>query len=80
MALSGSTLLSKGNDINKAVVLGIDKLKDNDISIITVYAGSDINGDEAEKLKEMLDKKFKHIDFAFYRGDQPVYYYLISME
>ena len=80
MALSGSTLISKGTDISKAVISSIDKLKDNNISIITVYVGSSINGDDAEKLEETLNKKFKDMDFAFYRGDQPVYYYLISME
>ena len=80
MALSGSTLLAKGNDINKAVISSIDKLKDSNISIITIYAGSSINGDDANKLEELLKKKFKDVDFAFYRGDQPVYYYLISME
>ena len=80
MSLSGSTLLAKGKDINKAVISSIDKLKDSDVSIITVYAGCDVNGDDSKKLEEMLNKKFKDVDFAFYRGDQPVYYYLVSME
>ena len=80
MALSGSKIVGKGKDINKVTAAMITSLCDDDIQMITVYAGKDISSEQMEKLQEMCEKKHKNVEFAFYRGDQPVYYYLVSLE
>ncbi len=80
MGLSGSAILTKGKDANKVCAGVIEKLCDDSVSMVTVYAGADINGDEMDALEKTLTKKYKNIDFSFYRGDQPVYYYFVSLE
>ena len=80
MGLSGSAILVKGKDANKVCASVVDKLCDDSVSMVTVYAGADINSEEMENLEKLLTKKHKNIDFSFYRGDQPVYYYFVSLE
>jgi DAK2 domain fusion protein YloV len=80
MCMFSGSIAAKGKDINKTAVAALNKLNDGDISMVTVYAGADINGDRAAEFEKLLNKKFPGIDFAFYRGDQPVYYYLITLE
>ena len=80
MALSGSKIVGKGKDINKVTLAMINNMCDDDTQMVTVYAGKDISSEQMEKLQESCEKKHKNIEFAFYRGDQPVYYYLVSAE
>ncbi|MBQ7950191.1 MAG: DAK2 domain-containing protein [Clostridia bacterium] len=80
MGLSGSAILTKGKDANKVCASVVEKLCDDSVSMVTIYAGADINGDEMDELEKLLTKKYKNIDFSFYRGDQPVYYYFVSLE
>lgn len=80
MGLSGSAILTKGKDANKVCAGVIEKLCDDSVSMVTVYAGADINSEEMDDLEKVLTKKYKNIDFSFYRGDQPVYYYFVSLE
>ena len=80
MGLNGSNLIAKGKEPNKVCAAVIDKLCDDGVSMITIYAGADITGEKMDALEKTLTKKYKNIDFSFYRGDQPVYYYFISLE
>lgn len=80
MALSGSKIVGKGKDVNKVTASMINNMCDDDTQMVTVYAGRDISSEQMEKLQEMCEKKNKNVEFAFYRGDQPVYYYLVSAE
>ncbi len=80
MGLCGSSILTKGKDINKVTQTLIGKLIDDNSQMVTVYAGKDISSDVMNELEEACTKKFKNTEFSFYRGDQPVYYYLVSVE
>ena len=80
MALSGSKIIGKGKDVNKVTAAMINAMCDSDTQTVTVYAGKDITSEQTEKLREICEKKHKNIEFSFYRGDQPVYYYLVSVE
>ena len=80
MGLCGSQIISKGKDINKVTLELINKLVDKSSQMVTVYAGKDVNSDMMAELEKMCSKKHKDMEFSFYRGDQPVYYYLVSVE
>ncbi len=80
MGLSGSSILTKGKEPSKVCSAVIEKLCDDSVSMVTVYAGEDVTDEEMEALEKSLTKKFKNIDFSFYRGEQPVYYYFVSLE
>jgi len=80
MALAGSKIVGKGKDINKVTAAMINSLMDDSVQMVTVYAGKDITSEQMEALETTCKKKHKNVEFAFYRGDQPVYYYLVSLE
>ncbi len=80
MGLCGSSIVTKGKDINKVTQTLIGKLIDDNSQMVTVYAGKDISSDVMNELEEACTKKYKNTEFSFYRGDQPVYYYLVSVE
>ena len=51
-----------------------------DASVISVYSGADVTDLEAGKLADALTREYPGCDVELYRGDQPVYYYIISVE
>ena len=80
IGLSGKKILAKGQSINETTVEMIEKMVDEDASFISLYAGEDVGDDEAEELEEKLEEAFPDMDVEIMRGEQPIYYYLISVE
>lgn len=48
--------------------------------LISIYYGSDCNSDEVNSFVEKLEKKYDDIDIQCYNGEQPLYYFIISVE
>ena len=80
IGLSGKKILAKGQSINETTIEMIKKMVDEDSSFISLYAGEDVSVDEAEDLEEKLEAAFPDMDVEIMRGEQPIYYYLISVE
>lgn len=80
MGILNSSIIEKGKNVNNVCISVIKKLISKSSSMVTIYAGADITSEQMSKLEAVATKKFKNIDFSFYRGDQPIYYYLISIE
>ena len=80
MGIGDRGLLAVGKDINEVTLQMIEKMVDEDTTLITVYAGEDITEEKAEELRNSLAAKFGQADIDIQRGDQPVYYYLVSVE
>ena len=58
----------------------LDKMIDDDCELITVYCGEEVTDEEAEKFEAELGEKYEDFDIQFYKGNQPLYYYLMSVE
>jgi dihydroxyacetone kinase-like predicted kinase len=67
-------------DKEDVVLQLLDKLIDNDDPLITIYFGKEVSNREAKDLKKRLDEEVGDLDIEFYEGEQPLYYYLISVE
>ncbi len=67
------------NKIKAAMEL-INKMIDDESSIITVLTGSDVNEEEGNKLKKEIEVNFPDLDIDFRHGNQPVYSFLIGVE
>lgn len=52
--------------------------EDNDM--ISLYYGSDVTKEDAEKLAEELTEKYSGCEIELHHGNQPLYYYIISVE
>ena len=80
MGIHSGAIRAVGKDLNETTINLIEKMVDEDSSIISVYYGEDAVESEVEKLHEMLEDKFSGCDIELIEGGQPVYYYLISVE
>ena len=58
----------------------LDKMIDDDCELITVYYGEEVTDEEAKKFESDLNEKYEDFDIQFYKGSQPLYYYLMSVE
>lgn len=58
----------------------VQKMLDDDSSVVTIYYGADGDEDTANKLQSSIEQMDDELDVQVYEGDQPVYPYLISVE
>ncbi|WP_244833211.1 DAK2 domain-containing protein [Clostridium sp. BJN0001] len=69
-----------GNNKTQILEKLIDSMIDEDSELITVYYGKDVSDDEAQKIEEEIQEKYDELDVQVLKGNQPLYYYLISIE
>lgn len=80
IGICGKDIISKGEDISSVTKELISELFEEEHAVITLYAGEDITSEQSEKLKEELEEIYDECDIELIRGEQPIYYYLISLE
>ena len=80
MGLSDKELLAVGSDIADVAFDVISECYDEDKEIISIYYGSDVTKEDAEKLSERVSEEFPDCDVSLYFGGQPIYYYIVSVE
>ena len=69
-----------GNDIQTVVMEMMESIMTDEDELITVYFGSDVKEEDAEKLTAEIEEKYDYCDVECHSGGQPLYYYLISVE
>lgn len=69
-----------GKDIIEVSRKMLDNMIDEDSSLISIYYGSDVTEEEAQKLKEEIGQYYNDCEIEFHYGGQPLYYYIISVE
>ena len=52
----------------------------DDLELFSIYYGSDVTKEDAEKMRDALAEKFVNCDIELQYGGQPIYYYVISAE
>ena len=81
LALENGRLSFVDTEANRAAYKLIKKLVDGDSEFITIIVGEDIDDATAEALRARVAEKFgARMDVNCIRGDQPVYYYILSVE
>ena len=69
-----------GQDNQEVAIKILDNMIDEDSELITVYYGSEVSDEEAEKFSSRLEEKYEDFDIQVYKGNQPLYYFLLSVE
>ena len=69
-----------GSEIDETVFALLDAMVDDESSVITLFYGEEVDAENANKLKEILEEKYEDCDIYIHFGGQPVYYYFISVE
>lgn len=68
-------------DLQKSAFKLIKQMLKKQSEFITVIYGEDVSDSEANELQEQLNAKFgSKVEITFIKGNQPVYYYIISVE
>lgn len=80
LGLVSKSIVDVGEDIYQVCENVLNNMVDEDSELITVFYGEDVDEDKADKLKKDMENKYKDIDVHFYRGNQPLYYFIISVE
>lgn len=58
----------------------IDKAIDEDSEMISIYYGSDVKQEDADELAQYIEEKYPDCEVEVQMGNQPLYYYIISVE
>lgn len=80
LVLLNGKIVAAEKSVNDGIFSLLDKMEMEDASLLTLYYGSDISKEEAEALREKLEETYGDLEIELYRGGQPLYYYLISLE
>jgi len=80
LGVGDGKIVSVGQDIEAVALDALEKLLDEDASIVTVYYGAEVTEAEAEALVEKIGAEHGDLDLELHYGGQPLYYYVISVE
>ncbi|MBO4467665.1 MAG: DAK2 domain-containing protein [Clostridia bacterium] len=68
-------------DLQKSAMKLIKQMVKKHSEFLTVLYGEDVSDEQAQELEDLLNEKYgSKLEITFIRGDQPVYYYIISVE
>ena len=80
IGLGDSGMLAAGADINDVAFETISRMMDDDSELIGIYYGQELDEARAQQLCDRLTEQFPSVDVEVNSGDQPVYYYFLSVE
>lgn len=58
----------------------ISNMVNEDSELITVFYGKDCEEEKVEKFISSLEEKYPNLDIQSYNGQQPLYYFIVSVE
>ncbi|MDY6227094.1 MAG: DAK2 domain-containing protein [Clostridium sp.] len=58
----------------------LSEMVDDESELITILYGSDVSEEEANEFANKIEEKYEDLDVQCYRGAQPLYYFLMSVE
>ena len=81
IGLDNGKLTVTSSTPNKALLKLARNMIDKDMSFVTLISGEGISEEDAAAAVEMLEDKFSdQVDITYIKGDQPIYYYIMSVE
>lgn len=80
IGLFDKQIVTHGVELKDQVLDLVERMVDDESSIITLYFGEDVDEESANSLGEEIEKLYDLCDVEVHFGGQPVYYYIISVE
>lgn len=80
LGIADGEIIYSDTGIGETILESLQKIVDEDAELISIYVGQDIQEDDAEAILEKIEEAFDQCDVEMRRGEQPVYYYIISVE
>lgn len=80
LSLGDKGLLYTNADIVESIFGAYEKIKEDKDSVVSIYFGDAVTEKDANVIKSEFEKRYDNLEVSVYKGDQPVYYYYISVE
>ena len=80
MGLGDHGMLAVGKSVEGTAMAALKAMIDENSELVTIYYGSDIGEEEAERMADQARAQFPEAEIELQSGGQPIYYYLISVE
>lgn len=80
IGLTSKKIVAKSDNVVECIKNLIDKLVDDEKSVITLYYGNGVTEDEAAQLTDELEEHYEDIEVTALYGGQPHYFYMLSVE
>ena len=80
MGIGDDGIVAVGEDRDGTTLDTLKKIVTDNTSLISIYNGSDVSDEDAEKLADRARAEFPDCDVELQSGGQPIYYYIVSAE
>ena len=80
MGIDDTGIKSVGTDIVEVIKELVKEMSDEDSELLSVYYGEDVSEEDAEALVAVLEETYPDMEIELHPGNQPVYYYILSVE
>lgn len=80
MGIGDAGILAVGSRVDETTVALVKAMAEESSELLTVYFGADVTDEEGRALCDTLRKNFPALEVEEQRGNQPVYYYIVSVE
>ncbi|GAU78753.1 DAK2 domain-containing protein [Fusibacter sp. 3D3] len=80
LAVADGEIKASGKVQTDVIMRAIESTVDKASEIISLYYGADVTEDEALALAALVEEKYSDFEVETYRGGQPLYFYVISIE
>lgn len=80
MGIGDAGILTVGTDLDDITLGMVEAMISEEAELISIYYGSDVEEEQAEKIRDAIAEKYGDCDVELQSGGQPIYYYVISVE
>ena len=80
MGVGDKGILAVGRDLKETTLEAVGNMVRDDSELISVYYGCDVTEEDAGELADQLSEAYPGCEVELNRGDQPIYYYIVSVE
>ena len=80
IGIMNKEIVVNGDDKKEVLLQLIEKMVDEDSSIITLLCGEDVDDEMMEEIQDYLGETYSDLDLDVRKGNQPVYSFLIGVE
>ena len=80
LGMLGGEIQVVAKDVTEGTKELVAKAVSDDSEVISVYYGADVYKENAEKIVDYFKETYPHCEVELHFGNQPLYYYIISVE
>lgn len=80
LGIVNGKIIQVGNDIFKVCSSIISNMVNDKSDLISIYYGKDCDSEKVKQFSDEIEKKYSDMDIQCYKGNQPIYYFIVSVE